>query len=173
MPTVLDCSVLFPGCSENFSRLLTELKKTLVHYSWEYTRVHDPWSMILGTRYQDPMQLEPRVLVHEPCTREPWSWAPGSNASRTQGIAPWSMIQGSRWLLQQLQDDLGTRIQAPWSMILGTRYHEPCSWVPGTMIQGTRYQDPGTMNHVPGSTGQTPTPPAPPLYVVRLPRAKG
>ena len=43
------------------------------------------------------------------------------------------MILGTRWLLHQVQDDPGTRIQAVWSMILGTRaaarHHDPWSMV--------------------------------------------
>jgi len=168
MPVVLYCSVLFPVCSKNFSWLLTELKRILFNYSWEYTREPgNQGTMNQGTRFQ--VQAEPRVLVHEPWTREP-----GSNASRTQGIAPWTMIQGSRWLLQQLQDDPGTWIgQHSVVQVPGSRQRSTMNREPWTMLLGTRYQDPGTMNHVPGSTGRAPTPPAPPLYVVRLPRAKG
>ena len=74
-------------------------------------------------------------LIHDP-----WSWAPGSNATRTQGIEPWSRHQGT--MIQR-----GSMAHNSWSMAHGTGRHDP--WL---------------MVRCPGSKGHSPRPPHP-LYM--------
>ena len=141
-----------------------ELQRSLSWVFWKLFLVvdwvkKDSCSLLLRI-YQGAWSLIP----------DPGHQVSGSNATRTQGLAPWSMIQapGDRCSSSRMIWVPGSRHHEPWTRHRSTMIHEPC-----TVLLGTRYQDPGTMNHDPGSTGRAPMPPRPPLYVVRLPRAKG